>query len=390
MSYVNLHCHSSYSVRDGISRLNEIVSRSKELGMSAVCISEHGSMASCYRFYKECKSQDIKPIIACEFYYATDIKEKEKNYHLLLIAKNNEGYKNLCRLSSEAYINGFYRKPRIDFELIKKYRDGIIASTACMAGYAQQLLLNGEVDACNAELDRFHSLFGDDFYLEIHNHNIPEEAVIRDHFRSYGREKGVKCIYGNDSHYILKQDKEIHNIFKQIAYNSVGMSSDDAFSGDGYWIMSRDELLERFTQDEIDNTQEIADKCNIGFKFTKYYLPQFDIPEKGKDAHEYLRDMCWDSLKRRGFADNKVYVDRLNYELGMLHMADLENYLLIVADYCSWARNNDIPVGPGRGSMGGSIVSWLTGITEVDPIHYGLLFGRAINVGRSLQYDFGI
>lgn len=395
MSYVNLHAHSCYSIRDGLSKLDEIVSRSKALGMAAACITEHGFMGSAYKFYKECKKQDIKPIIGMEAYYTDGSDEKGSNYHLLLLAKNNNGYKNLCRLTTDAYINNFYRKPRVTFESLERYKDDIIVSTACLAGYPQQMILQKNYDACDIELARFHKLFGEDFYLEVHNHGIIQDGVdieglVRDHFREYSKKHGIKCIYGNDSHYTLESDKQIHNTFKQIAYSSAGKSSDDAFDGNGYWILSKEEALARFSQEEVDNTLEIANKCNIEFKFTGYYLPTFDISHQEKDTHEFLKDMCYAELKVKGFDTNQIYIDRLEYELNMLHMADLENYLLIVSDYCNWAKTHDVPVGPGRGSMGGSIVSWLTNITAVDPIKYDLLFARAINPGRSLQYDFGV
>jgi len=388
-NYTPIHVHTAYSIRDSIAKIPDLVSRSKELGCESLAVTEHGFFGSSYKFYKECKKQNIKPILGMEAYYSDSVIDDKNNYHLCLFAKNNNGYKNLCAISSEAYINNFYKKPRVNFEILKRYKDDIIVSTGCMQGIFQQLVLAGEIDKANQKIDEFYDLFRNDFYLEVHNHNIAEEVIIKDHFRNYGREKGIKIIAGTDVHMVNKSDKDIHTIFKQIAYNSVG-KSDDGFDGNGYHLLSYDEMLERFEEEEIHNTNEIADKCNIKFDFTGYYLPKYEVENSDKDVYEHLREVCYTSLDAKGLRGNQLYIDKLEHELNMLHMADLENYLLIVSDYCNWAKNNDIPVGPGRGSMGGSIVSWLTGITEVDPVKYGLLFSRAINVGRSLQYDFGV
>lgn len=395
-SYTCLHAHTALgSIRDSCLRVEDYVSISKNLGLTAIAATNHGTMTDIYKMYKECKKQEMKFIAGLEAYYAEDAQDKGSNYHILLLAKNNNGYKNLCKLNTWSYTHGFFRKPRIDAKILSQFSEDIICTTACMSSLPARLLLNGQVDACNAELDMLHKMFGSDFYLEVHDHGITEngvdpEQIIRDHYRNYGREKGIKVVPGTDVHFGRAEDKTFHNIFKQISYNSVGRGDDDGFSGSGYHIHSLAEMQAKFLQEEIDNTNEIAEKCSLDFKFTGYHLPKFDIPSRDKDAYEYLKDMCWAELKNKGLDKDQKYVDRLNYELRMLHLADLENYLLIVADYCQYCKNNGIPVGPGRGSMGGSIVSWLTNITEVDPLKYDLLFGRAINPGRSLQYDFGV
>lgn len=396
MSYSCLHAHTALgSIRDSCLRIEDYVSISKDLGLYAIAATNHGTMTDTLKMYKECKKQGVKYICGLEAYYAVDAEDKGSNYHILLLAKNNNGYKNLCKLSTYSYTTGFFRRPRIDKKIMELFKEDIICTTACMSSYAAKLLLNGEIDACNEEIDALHKMFGDDFYLEIHDHGIFEdgvdlEKVIKDHYRNYGKEKGIKVIPGTDVHFAKAEDKPFHNIFKQLAYGSVGKGDDDGFNGSGYHIHNIGEMQAKFTQEEIDNTNEIADKCSIDFKFSGYYLPKFDIPDKTKDSFEFLRTMCFTDLAAKGLDKDPAYVSRLEYELNMLHIADLENYLLIVADYCNYCKNNGIPVGPGRGSMGGSIVSWLTNITEVDPLKYDLLFSRAINPGRSLQYDFGV
>lgn len=388
MSYANFHCHSIYSVRDAILRLEQNIAKCKEQGI-APGILDHGVSSGIYKFYKECKNQDVKKFtLGQEFYYAEDGDDKGSNYHLTVIAKNNEGYKNLCKLSTEAFVSNFYRKPRVSKKMLAESSAGLIIGTACLGGMAQQLLCNGQIDECNSEIDALHKMFKDDFFLEIHDHGIPQEGTVKDHFRNYAREKKIRICAGNDSHYLNKEDKTLHNIFKQLAYNSVGKANDDAFEGSGYHVLSYDEMLTKFEKSEIDATLEISDKCSYNFSHSEYHLPKFAIPDPEKDAYTYLKDMCYKSLKEKGLDGKKEYTERLDYELNMLHLADLENYLLIVSDYMNWCKQEDIYTSPGRGSMAGSIVSWLSGVTLIDPIKYELLFARAINPGRCLQYKF--
>lgn len=390
MSYTPLHVHTEYSIRDSCLRQTDYIKRVKELGLYAACESNHGVLHGSYKFYKKCKEMEVKPIVGIEFYYADDATDKGDNYHLMAYAKNNEGWKNLCELSSWSYINGFYRKPRIDKEILNRYKEGLVISSACCFSKFGQELVNGNVDSCNREIDSFKEMFGDDFYLEIMEHGIEEEYVIRDHYRQYGRDNGIKVISTTDSHYLNNSDKTFHNIFKQLAYGSVGKGNDDGFNGTGYHIWTEAEMLEKFYREELDNTNEIADKCNVNFKFTGYYLPKFNIPEPDKDPYEFLRDMCYRGLKEKGLDVKKEYVDRLEFELNVFHTSDLENYILIVADYMQWCKKNNIYVSPGRGSMAGALVCYLTDITKVDPLEYNLMLSRAVNPGRSLQYDFGV
>jgi DNA polymerase III subunit alpha len=388
-NYVNLHCHDSYSIRDSCLKIDALVKRTVDYKLPAVCVSNHGNGHSWSKLAKEAKRYDLKSIYAIEFYYADDATDKGDNYHLMAYAKDKEGYKNLCKLTSWSYLNGFYRKPRIDKSILEEYKEGLIVSTACCFSKAGQLIANNLIDDAVEEIEALHSIFKDDFYLEIMDHGFEEEDKIRDFYRNYGKEHNIKVIATNDTHYEKKEDQEFHGIFKNISYASGG-EKDSAFSGTGFHILSPDEMAAKFEKSELDNTIEIADKCNVQFKFEGYYLPKYVLLDDTKDTYEFLRDICFTELKVKGLDTKKEYVDRLEYELNMLHMADLENYLLIVSDYCKWAKNNDVPVGPGRGSMGGSIVSWLTDITEVDPLQYDLLFARAVNPGRCLALDFGV
>lgn len=387
-TYVNLHCHDCYSIRDSCLKIEDLIKISLEYKLPAVSVTNHGNGHSWYKLYKEAKKNGIKPIIAQEFYYANEANNKGDNYHLCIYAKNQVGYKNLCKLSSIAYMgDNFYRKPRIDFNILKNYSEGLIISTACCFSKPAQLIINNQIDDAIDEINRFVKLFGDDFYLEVHDHGIDDEVIVRNWYRNYGREKGIKVIACNDTHYARKEDQTFHGIFKNIAYASGG-EKDSSFNGTDFHILSPEEMSKKFLQNELDNTIEISEKCNIEFKHNEYHLPKFNIPNKEQDTHEYLRDLCYKGLKEKGLDSKKEYIDRLEYELNMLHLADLENYTLVVADYMEWCYNNDIYTSPGRGSMAGSLVSYLTNITKIDPLVYDLLLQRAVNVGRVLQYQF--
>lgn len=385
-----IHSHSIFSIRDSILRIPEYVSKCKEYNYIPG-ILDHGFLGGAFKFYKECKKQEIKNFtIGFEAYYAEDAKDKGSNYHLTVIAKNQEGWKNLCRLSSESYSQeNFFRKPRIDKKMLEQYKNGLIVSTACLAGLSQQLLINNQIDEANAEIDLLHSIFKEDFYLEIHDHGIQEEQLVINHFKNYGKEKNIKVIFGLDSHYLEKSDKEIHTIFKNISYNSIGKEADSGFDGSGYHVWNNEEIKSKFSQEEIDNTIELGLKCNIEFKHNEYHLPKFDIPNKEQDPYEYLKDLCYKGLENRGLI-SKEYYDRLNFELEQMHLSNLEDYILIVADYCNWCKSNGIPVGPGRGSVGNSLLAIASGISEVDSLKYDLMFGRFSNKGRIIEYDFGV
>ena len=385
--YLSAHIHDSEgSIRDSIARIPELVSRAKEFGMSSLGISNHGTLNSIFKFYKECNKQEIKPVIGFEAYYVTSSEDKSKNYHLCLYAMNNIGLRNLYKLSSDAYINNFYRKPRVTWESLFNYREGVLVTSACMASIFAQNLINGNTDECNTEIDKFKSVFGENFYLELHNHGIPEEVIIRDHFRNYGRENNIKTIAGTDAHMCRIEDLDTHKIFKQLAYGSVGKEADAGFDGDGYHLLSYDEMLSRFNKTEIDTTLEIADKCNVSIKHNEYHLPKFNT--NGVDKYDYIKDLAYKGLKRIGKDTDQPYIDRLEYELGIVHMGKLEDYFLITADIIKWCKDSNVAVGPGRGSSGSSLLCYCIGITQLDPLQYNLQFSRMLNSGRLLQMNF--
>lgn len=388
MTYTPTHLHSMYSIRDAITRIDQLAVRCNDLGIEACAITDHGIISAAYKQWKIFKEHKIKPLVGCEFYLTDDASDKNQHYHLVVIAKNQEGYRNLCELSRYSYTEGFYRKPRIDRGVLDRCAGNVIVTTACCFGLPQMLILNDQREEAIDEIKSFHKTFGDDFYLEIADHGLEDEDIIRDDFRNIGRDLGIKCVPGTDTHYLMKEDKEIHNIFKQLAYNTVG-KGDDGFDGKNYHVWSLDEMKECFTDEEIQTTNEIADKCSIDFEFTGYYLPSAEI-ESDNDAYEELLELSMSGLKDLGLEENQVYIDRVNDEIRQLHLSDLEDYFLIVADYVKWAKEHDVPVGPGRGSAAGSLISYLIGVTGIDPIEYDLLFARAVNPGRALQYDFGV
>ena len=388
--YANLHCHSARgSIRDSVLKLDEYVDRCIELD-AAPGLSEHGNLSSSYQFYKECKKKDVKHFVSgIECYYTEDGEDKGKNHHILLMAKDYTGFQNLSKLSTLSFTSHFYKKPRITKQMMKECSEGVICSTACLQGLSQQLLLAGDKDGCNREIEALRGIFKDDFYLELHNHNIPEEEIIRDHFREYGKSNNIKLIATTDTHYLLAENKHLHNLFKQLSYNSIGKENDDGgFSGTGYHVWSYEEMLEKFEKEEVNNTLEILDKCHLEFKFEKYNIAKFKLPNDDFDEYDFLKNQCYESLHKKGLDKNKLYVDRLEEELNLLHLMNLESYMMVVADYLNWANNNDIMTGPARGSSAASLVAYLTNVTRIDPLQYDLPLVRFINPGRSMTYSF--
>ena len=388
--YTPIHVHSMYSIRDSIIKIEDLAKRCKDLGIESCAITDHGFLGASYKQYKAFKEVGIKPLFGCEFYFTDNAESKEKHFHVLLIAKNAIGLQNLNTLNRYSYVTGFYKKPRIDWEAISKYKEGLICTTACVFGLPQQQFLNNQLDEAIVTINKFKKIFGEDFYLEIADHQMEDETKVRDFFRNTGNDLNIKVVPATDAHYLLHTDKPLHNLFKQLAYNSLGKAeTEDGFPGTGYHIWTIDEMKASFSPEELITSLEIAEKCNNKFEFTKYHLPKYKIETK-EDPHEILRRLTYEGLNKKGLKGNKIYEDKVEFELLQLHLADLEDYFLIVWDYVLWCKKNDIPVGPGRGSAAGSLVSYLLGITGVDPIKYDLMFTRAINPGRALQYDFGV
>ncbi|MCB9057260.1 MAG: DNA polymerase III subunit alpha [Calditrichae bacterium] len=403
MSFVHLHSHTHYSLLDGAGRLKDMVNRAGELGMQALAITDHGNLFGAVEFYSECKKAGIKPIIGCEAYIAPgkrDFRQKidgEANaYHLVLLAKNEKGFKNLIKLSSLAYLEGMYYKPRIDFESLTQYSEGLIATSACMSGPIAWKLRQGRRDDAIKEAERYIKLFGDDFYFEIQNHHIPEEQHVYPMIYDLAKEMGVKVVATNDTHYLNHGDHEAHDILICL---QTGKDRDDPnrmrYGTEELYMKSPGEMYSLFKDKSqvLENTLEITEKINLELDFNARLLPRFSIPanEGTADENEYLK-----ILTMRG-ADKKFnknitpeIKNRIDYELGVIQKMGFAGYFLITQDFINAAREKDIPVGLGRGSAAGSMVAYTLGITDVDPLKYDLLFERFLNPERVTMPDIDI
>lgn len=396
--FVHLHLHTEYSLLDGACRLNRLALRAKELGMKSVAITDHGNMHGAVEFYKQCKSAGIKPIIGCEVYVAPrtrfDRQHKidNENRHLVLLCENEQGYKNLIKLVSLANIEGYYSKPRVDFELLEKYHDGLIALSACLAGEIPRRLLNGEYESAVEYALRYQSIFGkDNYFIELQNHYLPEQQRILPDLVRLAKEIDAGLVATNDVHYLEKQDAQTQKVLICIGTNkTLDEENELAFDTDEFYLKSGDEMAELFSKCEgaVENTVKIADRCNFDFDFGHTKLPHFDVPT---DHFEHLKNMCIKGLETRyGKNVTPEIIDRMNYELNVIKQMGYVDYFLIVQDFISYAKKKEIPVGPGRGSGAGSICAYLIGITGIDPIKYNLLFERFLNPERVSMPDFDI
>ena len=397
--FVHLHVHTEYSLLDGFSRIKNLVNRAKELNMSAVAITDHGCMFGAIDFFKVAKKEGIKPIIGCEVYTAPrGMKDKDPNFdksqgHLILLAKDTTGYQNLIKLVSAAYVQGFYYKPRVDIDEIKKHSEGIIALSACLAGDVSQALMNRNYDKAKNIALKYKEIFGEEnYYLEIQDHNLPEQKEVNRELIRLSKEIGVGLVATNDVHYVRKEDSKIHDILMCI---QMGKTVNDParmrFGSDEFYLKSREEMEEIFpeVQEALDNTSKIAQMCNVEFDFNTIHLPQYDVPD-GYTPQEYLRMLCFKGLKERYKKPSQEILDRLEYELGVIENMGYVEYFLITWDFINFARENSIMVGPGRGSAAGSIVSYTLYITDIDPIKYSLLFERFLNPERVSMPDIDI
>lgn len=397
--FVHLHVHTEYSLLDGFSRIKNLVNRAKELNMSAVAITDHGCMFGAIDFFKVAKKEGIKPIIGCEVYTAPrGMKDKDPNFdksqgHLILLAKDTTGYQNLIKLVSTAYVQGFYYKPRVDIDEIKKHSEGIIALSACLAGDVSQALMNRNYDKAKNIALKYKEIFGEEnYYLEIQDHNLPEQKEVNRELIRLSKEIGVGLVATNDVHYVRKEDSKIHDILMCI---QMGKTVNDParmrFGSDEFYLKSREEMEEIFpeVQEALDNTSKIAQMCNVEFDFNTIHLPQYDVPD-GYTPQEYLRMLCFKGLKERYKKPSQEILDRLEYELGVIEKMGYVEYFLITWDFINFARENSIMVGPGRGSAAGSIVSYTLYITDIDPIKYSLLFERFLNPERVSMPDIDI
>ena len=399
MSFVHLHVHTEYSLLDGACRIDKIAQRAKELGQTALAVTDHGVMYGAVAFYKACKEAGIKPIIGCEVYVApramTDKAHGTDNdySHLILLCRNEQGYRNLCRLVSAGFTEGFYMKPRIDWALLHKHAEGLICLSGCLAGEIPQRLIRGDYDGAKARAVELAELFGEDgFYLEIQNHGIPDEARAAEGLIRLHRDTGIPLVVTNDAHYIEKKDAYYQDVLMCI---QMGKTVDDPnrmrFESQELYLKSEDEMRALFPdwQEAADNTVKIAEMCSFDFTFGHYFLPRFKLPEGENDSYDYLVKLCEKGFAERYPNSPEVHA-QLEYELSMINKMGFVDYFLIVSDFIGYAKRNGIPVGPGRGSAAGSVVSYCLHITDVDPIKYSLFFERFLNPERVSMPDIDV
>lgn len=400
MSFVHLHLHSEYSLLDGACRLKDLVKSAKEKGQNAVAVTDHGNMFAAVDFFIEAKNVGIKPIIGCEVYVAPrTMKDKTaeldgRPYHMVLLCKNMTGYQNLIKMVSLAWTEGFYKKPRIDDSLLEKYHEGLICLSACLAGEIPRLILDNDMDGAIEKVKYYEQLFGkDNFYLELQNHGIKEQAIVNKGITEIAKKLGIPLAATNDCHYVDKKDAETHNILMCIQTNHTINDNDRMeFPTDEFYIKTEDEMRQLFPNEPqaIDNTQNIADRCNVEFEFGNTKLPHFEVPN-GEDHFEYFKRQCYEGLyKNYGVNPEQSLIDRLEYELGVVRQMGYVDYYLIVNDFIQYAKSQGIPVGPGRGSGAGSLAAYCIGITGIDPIKYNLIFERFLNPERVSMPDFDI
>lgn len=403
MAFTHLHVHTEYSLLDGASRIDDIAARAKELGMDSLAITDHGVMFGVIDFYRACNREGIKPIIGCEVYTAARTlwdkdAEKDKHMgHLVLLAENNTGYKNLMKIVSEGYRHGFYYKPRIDKNVLRQYREGIIALSACLAGEVQHRLLNGDYDGARKEALEMEEIFGrGNFFLELQDQGLEEEARIFPSMKKLHDETGIPFVATNDVHYVRREDAEAQDVLMCI---QTGTTLDDEnrmrFANDQFYLKSEDEMRKLFSNvpEACDNTAKIAERCNVTFKFGELHLPDFKAPDNMKNS-DYLRMLCGRGLRERypdaAGKELEQLEERLDYELSTIESMGYVEYFLIVWDFINYARNRGIMVGPGRGSAAGSIVAYTLRITDIDPIKYSLIFERFLNPERVSMPDIDI
>ena len=397
--FAHLHVHTEYSLLDGFSRVKKLIKRTKDLGMSSVAITDHGSMFGVIDFYKEAKKLGIKPIIGCELYTASrSLRDKDPNFdkrygHLVLLAENMTGYQNLIKLVSVSYVDGFYYKPRVDIETLKQHSEGIICLSACLAGDVSNALLNRNYKKAKEIAIEYNEIFGQgNFFLELQDHNLPEQKEVNASLVKLSKELNIPLVATNDIHYVDKTDAKAHDVLLCI---QMGKTLNDPgrmkFGSDEFYLKSRDEMEELFPYaiEALDNTVEIAERCNVEFDFNTIHLPNYEVPE-GYTTSKYLEELCYKGLYERYENPSEEILERLKYELGVINKMGYVEYFLITWDFINFAKENNIMVGPGRGSAAGSIVAYTLRITDIDPIKYNLLFERFLNPERVSMPDIDV
>ena len=400
MSFTHLHVHSEYSLLDGACRIEPMLDKIKSMGQTSVAITDHGVMYGVIDFYRAALKRDIKPVIGCEVYVAPRSRFDKvhgidnERYHLVLLCKNNEGYKNLIRLVSEGWVNGFYTKPRVDKDILEKHHEGLIALSGCLAGEVARALQRNDYEEAKSIAKWYKETFGEgNYYLEIQNHGLSEQQMINPDIIRLSKELNIPLVATNDAHYVEKQDARMQQVLICIQTNhTVGEDTGLEFGTDEFYLKSEEEMLESFPEcpEAVYNTSEIADKCNVTFEFGNTKLPHFDVPD-GYDHFEWFSLLCRKGLvERYGENPPEEYIDRLNYELDVINKMGYVDYYLIVHDFIKHAKDMGIPVGPGRGSGAASICAYCIGITGIDPMKYSLLFERFLNPERVSMPDFDI
>ena len=401
MSFAHLHVHTEFSLLDGSNKIKECVSRVKELGMNSVAITDHGVMFGVIDFYRAAKAAGVKPILGCEVYVAPGSRfDKEavgnnddRYYHLVLLAENETGYYNLMKIVSRGFTEGYYYKPRVDMELLEQYHEGIIALSACLAGEVQKNILRGMYGEAKAAACRYKDIFGEgNFFLELQDHGMEEQKLVNQSLLRMSQETGIELVATNDIHYTYADDVKPHDILLCIQTGKKLADEDRMrYEGGQYYIKSEEEMRKLFpyAQEAIDNTQKIADRCNVEIVFGEKKLPKYDVPD-GFTSWEYLNKLCYEGLERRYPGDDPKIRERLEYELSVIKRMGYVDYFLIVWDFIKYARDHGISVGPGRGSAAGSIVSYCLGITSIDPLRYQLLFERFLNPERVSMPDIDV
>ena len=401
MAFAHLHVHTEYSLLDGSNKITEYVNRIRELGMTAGAITDHGVMYGVIDFYRAAKKAGINPILGCEVYVAPgsrfdreQVKGEDRYYHLVLLAENNVGYANLMKIVSKGFVDGYYYRPRVDMEVLETYHEGIIALSACLAGEVQRYLTRGMYEEAKAIALKYETCFGKgNFFLELQDHGIPEQAQVNQQLLLMHQELGIDLVATNDVHYTYEKDAEAHDIL--LCLQTGKKLSDEnrmRYEGGQYFVKSEEEMkaLFPYALDAIENTQKIADRCHVEIEFGVTKLPKFDVPD-GYTSWEYLNKLCYEGLDER-YSPKRVQElkPRLEYELSVIQKMGYVDYFLIVWDFIHFARENDIMVGPGRGSAAGSLVSYTLGITKLDPIRYSLLFERFLNPERVSMPDIDV
>lgn len=400
MAFTHLHLHTEYSLLDGACRIEQLVRRVKELGQTAVAITDHGVMFGVIDFYRACKAAGIKPVIGCEVYVAPRtrfdrVHELDSSArHLVLLCRNEEGYRNLSYMVSMAFTEGFYIKPRIDMELLRAHSGGLVAPSACLGGEIPRRLRNGDYEGARAHALEMRELFGEDgYYLEIQDHHLPEQQAVNAGILRLSKETGIPLAATNDCHYLTREDAVMQDVLMCVQTGKLVEDRDRMrFETQEFYVKSEEEMRALFPNcpEAVDNTQKIAELCSVEFQFGTYHLPEFKLPRGEADGDAYFEKLCWQGFERRYPGGGEELRGRLCMEMGVIRQMGFVDYFLIVSDFIGYAKENGIPVGPGRGSGAGSMVAYCLRITDVDPIKYGLIFERFLNPERVTMPDIDI